>query len=126
RARFAARRKLVSGEELTAKDREQAGDHPEVVRVLYLAHCTREKGLFDTLAGVLQARQRLAERRFPISLRLMVAGTFVTAEEKSEFERLVAQPGAADIIQYFGFVSGEQKLQLLREADMFCFPTYYE
>jgi glycosyltransferase involved in cell wall biosynthesis len=32
----------------------------------------------------------------------------------------------ADMVQYFGFVSGEQKNQLLREADLFCFPTYYE
>ena len=30
------------------------------------------------------------------------------------------------MVQYLGFVSGEQKNQLLREADLFCFPTYYE
>ncbi len=30
------------------------------------------------------------------------------------------------MVQYLGFVSGEQKHQLLREADLFCFPTYYE
>ena len=32
----------------------------------------------------------------------------------------------SDLVQYFGFVSGAQKNQLLREADLFCFPTYYE
>jgi glycosyltransferase involved in cell wall biosynthesis len=32
----------------------------------------------------------------------------------------------SDIIDYLGFVSGEQKHRLLREADLFCFPTYYE
>ena len=37
-----------------------------------------------------------------------------------------AQPGMADMVQYLGFVSGDQKHQLLREADLFCFPTYYE
>jgi len=93
--------------------------------VLYLAHCTREKGLFDAVAGVVLANQRLAERRFPVSLRLLVAGTFVREEEKAQFERMLAQPDAAGIIEYFGFVSGEQKNQLLREADLFCFPTYY-
>ena len=30
------------------------------------------------------------------------------------------------MVQYLGFVSGDQKNQLLREADLFCFPTYYE
>ena len=78
------------------------------------------------LAGVLLASQRLAERHFKISLRLLVAGTFVTSEEKREFEQLSDQPGAANLVEYFGFVSGEKKHQLLREADLFCFPTYYE
>ena len=126
KARFAARKKLLSGRTLTEEDLQETGGSPQVVRVLYLAHCTREKGLFDALAGVVLASQRLAERRFPVFLRLLVAGTFVTNEERNEFDRLAAQPGVADIVQYYGFVSGVQKNQLLREADLFCFPTYYE
>jgi glycosyltransferase involved in cell wall biosynthesis len=126
KARFAARKKLLSGHTLTEDDLKGTGGSPQVVRVLYLAHCTREKGLFDALAGVVLASQRLAERRFPVCLRLLVAGTFVTTEERAEFDRLAAQPGAADIVQYYGFVSGAQKNKLLREADLFCFPTYYE
>ena len=55
-----------------------------------------------------------------------MTGGFVTAEDKAEFERRMAEPGLADMVQYLGFVSGEQKNQLLREADLFCFPTYYE
>ena len=126
KARFAARRKLLSGQALSEADLEGTAGNPQVVRVLYLAHCTREKGLFDTLSGIVLASQRLAERRFPISLRLLVAGTFVSAYEKTEFDRLAAQPEAAQILEYFGFVSGAQKNRLLREADLFCFPTYYE
>lgn len=126
KARFTARKKLLSGSTLSEDDLKDTGGSPQVVRVLYLAHCTREKGLFDALAGVVLASQRLAERRFPVFLRLLVAGTFVTNEERDEFERLSAQPGVADIVQYYGFVSGVQKNQLLREADLFCFPTYYE
>ncbi len=124
-ARFAARRKLLTGGTLDPDDLRATGGNPQEVRVLYLAHCTREKGLFDAVAGVVLASQRLSERRFPVSLRLLVAGTFVREEEKAQFERMLAQPGTAGIIEYFGFVSGEQKNQLLREADLFCFPTYY-
>ena len=126
KARFAARRKLLAGQTLTEEDILHTAGTPDVVRVLYLAHCTREKGLFDTIAGVALARQRFAARKFPLSLRLQIAGTFVSAQEKAEFERLIAQPGMADLTEYFGFVSGEQKNRLLREADVFCFPTYYE
>jgi len=32
----------------------------------------------------------------------------------------------SDLVGHFGFVSGEMKNKLLREADLFCFPTYYE
>jgi len=126
KARFAARRKLLAGETLTEDDIQHTGGTPNIVRVLYLAHCTREKGLFDTISGVALARQRLAERKFALTLRLQIAGTFVSAQEKAEFEKLMTQPGMGELIEYFGFVSGEQKNRLLREADLFCFPTYYE
>jgi glycosyltransferase involved in cell wall biosynthesis len=126
KARFAARRKLLSRQALEAVDLEDTGGDPELVRVLFLAHCTREKGLFDTVEAVALANQRLHQRQVPVSLRLIVAGGFVTAEDKAEFDRRLAEPGIADMVQYLGFVSGEQKNQLLRETDLFCFPTYYE
>ena len=126
RARFAARRKLLSGQTLEAADLQDTGGDPELITVLYLAHCTREKGLFDTVTAVALANQRISKRHAPVSLRLLVTGGFVTSEAKAEFERRLAEPGKAGFVRYLGFVSGEQKHQLLREADLFCFPTYYE
>ena len=126
KARFAARRKLFANQTLAAVDLENTGGDPQVVKILYLAHCTREKGLFDTLAAGALASQRLAARQSPVSLRLLVTGGFVTADEEAEFKRIVAMPDMANIVQYFGFVSGDQKKQLLREADLFCFPTYFQ
>jgi glycosyltransferase involved in cell wall biosynthesis len=125
-ARAAARRKLLAGSTLTNQELREAGGNPEKVTVLYLAHCTREKGLFDTVAGVALANQELRRQRAALSLRLLVTGNFVTSAEKNEFDRLLAQPGASENIEYLGFVSGEQKNGLLRQADLFCFPTYYE
>ena len=126
KARFAARRKLLCGAKLEEADLRNTGGDPQEIKVLYLAHCTREKGVFDTLAAVTLASQRLRSRQAPVSLRLLVAGGFVKEEEKAEFDRKLAEPGMADLVQYLGFVSGEQKHRLLREADLFCFPTYYE
>lgn len=125
-ARFAARKKLLAGQALTEEELKSAGPEPRQVRIVYLAHCTREKGVFDAVNGVFLAAKRLAERKFPISLRLLVAGTFVSSEERAEFDRLLTLPGMSELVHYFGFVSGETKLKLLREADLFCFPTYYE
>jgi len=41
RARFAARRKLLSGASLAAAEVQETGSDAQQVRVLYLAHCTR-------------------------------------------------------------------------------------
>ena len=125
-ARFAARRKLLIGESLAEEDKQHTGGNPNVVRVLFMALCTRGKGVFDAISGVGLARQRLAEQNRDVSLRLQIAGTFVDAQDKAEFEHLMAQPEFAEFIEYMGFVSGERKLRLLKEADLFCFPTYYE
>jgi len=126
RARFEARKKLLSGVGLQERDFESSGGDPHLLKVLYLAHCTRQKGLFDTLEGVLLAEQRLAEWHSPIPLRLYVPGTFVSHEEKVEFDSLASRPGATGLVECLGFVAGEQKDQLFREADLFCFPTYYQ
>ncbi len=126
KARFAARKQLLSGQPLEAAEAQLAGGDPHLVRVLYLAHCTREKGLFDTLSAVALANQRLGQRQAPVALRLLVAGGFITAEARAEFDRRLAEPGLANTVEYLGFVSGDQKHRLLREADLFCFPTYYE
>jgi glycosyltransferase involved in cell wall biosynthesis len=125
KARFAARQKLLAGRRLESGDLKDTGGDPQIVNALYLAHCTREKGLFDAVSAVITANQRLLSRKSPLALRLLVTGTFVNAEEKAAFEQLVAQSGAAETVQYLGFVSGDQKSQLLRSADIFCFPTYY-
>ncbi len=126
KARFAARAKLMAGQPLEPDDLKDTGGDPQVVKVLYLAHCTREKGLFDTLTSVALVNKRLAAERSPISFSLMIAGGFVTPGEDAEFQRVMTQPGMAGTVHYFGFVSGEQKSLLLRDADLFCFPTYFQ
>src|SRR5712691_764844 len=67
-ARFEARRKLFSGHQ-PVENLTQVGEDPHVIKVLYLAHCTREKGLFDTIGGVVLANERLAEQSIPLTVR---------------------------------------------------------
>ena len=92
KARLAARQKLLSGAGLTPADLQDTGGDPHLFKVLYLAHCTREKGLFDTLDGVALANQRLAQAKSPIQIHLSVAGDFINAAEREEFQERLAQP----------------------------------
>ncbi len=113
---FAARQRIFAGEMPAAS---------LTVNILFLAHCTREKGLFAAAEAVLRANRDLAARRVPMKLQLIAAGNFVTAGEQDEFDRLRQNVDFAAAVQHAGFVSGERKAALYREADLFLFPTRY-
>ena len=116
RARFEQRQQIFAGDFSGA---------PVTVNILFLAHCTREKGLFAALDGVLAANRELARRRLPMQLKLIAAGNFVTDGEQAEFDALIKNPAVAAVVEHAGFVSGERKTELYREADLFLFPTRY-
>jgi glycosyltransferase involved in cell wall biosynthesis len=117
RERFAARQRILGG--------EKNGCAPVTVNVLFIAHCSREKGLFAAAEAVLLANRALAADGLPVQLKLTAAGNFVTEEEKNEFDRLRENARFATAIEHAGFVSGERKDKLLRAADLFLFPTQY-
>jgi len=115
RDRFVARKRIFAGEPAPAM----------TVKVLFLAHCTREKGLFAAVEAVVLANRELAIRQLPVKLMLSVAGNFVTADEQTDFLQLLKNAEIAAVVQPVGFVSGERKTELLLEADLFLFPTRY-
>lgn len=96
-----------------------------IIRVLFLAHCTREKGVFDAIEGVLTANDTLATQKVPLQFRLTLIGAFASNREERELRSLIRRPGLDSLVECLGFVSAERKEQALRDADVFCFPTYY-
>lgn len=120
RARLAARERVLRG------DASAADDDARTFRVLYLAHCTREKGVFEALDGVALANRTLAERGSPFRIALDVAGQFVSDAERAEFEARVAQPDLAGVVRKHGFVGGDEKRALYEQSDCFCFPSHHE
>lgn len=96
---------------------------PVVARVIFIAHCTRDKGLFDAIEAVARANANLATRRVALRLELRVAGEFLSDAERSEFERL--RVASANWLTYVGFVRGDAKEAFFRTADVLLFPTYY-
>ncbi len=124
-ARLNARRKLAAGGELSRVEEASCGEDSSVFKVLYLAHCTRDKGLFDSIDGVILANERLVSMNSPLTIQLQVAGSFFNREEEMEFEKICATPGGKKGVRYLGFVSGGQKETALRDSDFFCFPTFF-
>jgi len=114
RARIVMRKKILSGE----LQNSSAAD--KTVSVLYLALVNREKGAFDTVEAI-----ALASANYPLRFRLTIIGGFASQDEKTELNELIRQRGLQNVVEILGFVSDERKFQALRDADLFCFPSYY-
>jgi glycosyltransferase involved in cell wall biosynthesis len=119
RARITARNKILSG------DFQGADERAKIVNVLFLAHCTREKGAFDAIEGVALANKALSAEKSPLCFRLTLAGAFASDAEEKELRELAKRPDLREVVEILGFVSTERKGAALREADIFCFPTFY-
>jgi glycosyltransferase involved in cell wall biosynthesis len=84
--------------------------------VLFLGKLAKEKGIFDLLEALALIRRRLPDTR------LVMAG-----EGDSEAARMrTAALGLGDAVTLPGWVSGDAKDQLLRDASVFALPSYSE
>jgi len=131
-ARAAARARLLGSEVPAEFSQLSMADDPQIFRVLYLSLCLREKGIFDTLEAVALANRKLSEQNSPLRIHLSVAGKFWDEREREEFNERIARTdlngsdaSRRPTVRFHGFVSRDEKDQLLRESDCFCFPTYY-
>lgn len=129
-ARQAARTGMLAGQLPTSVNSTIAGADPHVFKCLFMAHCTRKKGLFDTVEAVAQVCTQLKSERSPLEIRLMVAGEFIDPDERREFEERIKRDDLCSrdgrpCVEYVGFVAGEAKRRLFIGSDCFCFPTYY-
>jgi glycosyltransferase involved in cell wall biosynthesis len=133
RARVLARGKLLRNEAASPVEYDEKQDGPEIFKVLYLAHCTREKGIFDVLDGVALSNAAFAAADSPVRIQLTVAGAFMNGQEEAEFHARVAKPDmqftlrgeTKAAVKWLSFVSGDAKWALFRESDCFCFPSFY-
>ena len=99
------------------------------LRCLFLAHCTRAKGLFDALDAValVHGRRLLPER----GVTLTVAGKFVDEDERRSFEQRIQGPdlrGAdgSPVVSYVGFLDPEAKDDAFRSHDCMLVPSHWE
>lgn len=86
------------------------------VQVLFLSRFVREKGGYELIEGFAQVAQT-----FP-DVRLICAGD---GPETDGMRAAAAKLGLDGRISFPGFVRGREKAQLLADADIFAFPTYY-
>lgn len=120
---------LRSREQRTARRLAGAPEAPDL-EILFLAHCTRSKGLFDAIEAVALANDALKKRGIPWRARLSVGGEFVEAREREEFDRRIAREDLAldagrPAVRYLGYLEDDRKAETLAKSDVFCLPTYF-
>lgn len=119
RLRVETRKKIFSGESTIQNESER------IINVLFLAHCTRQKGAFDTIEAVGLANESLAAEKSLLRFRLTLIGAFASDTEEKELRGLIRRPDLKDVVNVLGFVSNEQKNRELLNADIYCFPSYH-
>jgi len=101
---------LLSGfniEERLAKQRK------DKTKILFLARLIREKGVFETVEAFVNISKRMS------NIELIIAGD---GEDLDELKKLVHGTN----IRVTGHVGGQNKINLFKESDIYCLPTYGE
>ena len=100
------------------------------IRCLFMAQCTRSKGLFDAVEAFALARDVWgADCRE--KLRLTIAGEFVDASEEAAFRRRIAEEDlrnadASPAVIHVGFLDSEAKFEALKNHDCLLVPSHWE
>lgn len=87
--------------------------------VLFLGELGKRKGCYDIPAVIAQVKKSIPDVNF------VLAGAGSEADEAA-IRKLIAEKGVSDNVEFPGWVRGDIKDKLLREADVFFLPSYNE
>ncbi len=87
----------------------------ERLEVLYLAHMMKDKGYDEILKLARQTRGQNIHYHF--------AGSWQNSEDEAYFIDFVKKHELEENVRYHGFVSGEQKKALFRQAHLLAYPS---
>ena len=85
--------------------------------ILYLGMITKAKGIYDLLDVVNKYKTALENK-----IILHIGGN----GETSTLQSIIKENGLSQIVKFEGWVSGEKKVELLNNADVFILPSYTE
>ncbi len=102
---------------ISTKELKQKYSNSDSVKILFLSNLLPGKGYDDLLNGYKKLPPECRDRVY-----LDFAGGFENDGAKNDF---IAAISNLPNVSYHGVVSGEKKKKLLRDATIFCLPTYY-
>lgn len=86
------------------------------LHIMYMGALHREKGVIELLTALTNLQN--------LDFHIDICGKLTDQSIKDEFERLTKELG--EKVEIHGYVSGEEKTELLNRADIFILPSYHE
>lgn len=92
-------------------------DNKEHITFLFLGVITKKKGVFDLVSVIAENKEFLKSK-----IKLIICGSGQTDLLIDTIEKFELQ----DYIEFKGWVSGDQKEELLQGSDVYVLPSYFE
>lgn len=89
------------------------------VRMVFLSNLLESKGILDLLDALVLLRQR------DCPFVCDVVGAETAEMDRERLQEEIGKRKLEEVVLYRGCLYGEDKLQILKTADFFVFPTYY-
>jgi len=103
-----------------ALNRRMVATNPSLLKILYLGYLGKEKGSFD----LVEAARVVSTKKIPVNFDLV--GEDLSPGEVGQLKKLIEEAGLGNIVMMHPPVIGAKKLELLRAADIFIYPSYSE
>lgn len=87
------------------------------IHLLFLGQISEEKGIFDLLSVIIDNKSSFKNK---ICLHIGGIGNIQKLTETIE------NNGISDIVKYVGWISGDEKINILNSSDIFILPSYVE
>ena len=91
----------------------------EKIKVLFLANLIKTKGFEEVLYSVKEVV------RSAKNIKFLFAGSWMGQNDRNKYKNFIKKENISDYVEFLGTVTGNKKMHLLQDADIFVFPTYY-
>ena len=110
---------VPNGIDLSLTDSTKPVSEKNNLIVLFLSNLIETKGFKDVLFSAGKVLKSYSEVRY------VFAGDWRKSQDKIECEKYIEKENIQENVEFKGIVTGQEKIKLLQEANIFVFPTYY-
>lgn len=85
--------------------------------ILFMSRFVKKKGVYELIRSIPHILDRGCS-----DVKLILAGD---GEERENMQNLCGNLGIEDRVEFTGYITGQEKVEIMKRADLFVLPTYY-